>query len=131
MIVDGRPSTRLPLPGTQYRGQKQVCEPWRCSGLYACFCPLQAGGVDCKHVKLAAGRLLTVSLTCLLEEGVSFSLNKAPQKMQMKKSRDQISNESIRSVGVHLVNHLQGWGQGGTKIRQRRAGKRKEQDNIK
>lgn len=48
----------------------------------------------------------------------------------MKKSRDQISNASIRPVGVHLVNHLQGWGQGGTKIRQRRAGKRKEQGNA-
>lgn len=42
----------------------------------------------------------------------------------MKKSRDQISNEPLRPVGVNLVNHLQG-GQGGTKIRQRSAGRGK------
>lgn len=53
--------------------------------------------------------------------GISLGLNKAAQKKWMKKSRDQISNEPLRPVGVNLVNHSQG-GQGGTKIRQRSEG---------
>lgn len=54
---------------------------------------------------------------------ISLSLNKAAQK-------GSDFNEPIRPVRVNLVNHLQGWGQGGTQIRQRGAGKGKEQDNV-